>query len=311
MGAGGVCAVQGGCRAPRGYTLAPACLTGRLCGCPIVYGFRGHEPTAIRFLCQTLAVSPEKPPVVLLHGLSNSGKIWQEVVPLLSDHCAVYTPTALGHRGGPPVRLRPVTIDDVIDAAEGYLDDHGLKRPHIAGNSMGGFIAIELARRGRAATVCGFSPPGFWSAGDGLQAKVANNFKRKVAISRLTRPIAPLTLKSATLRRLAMRYVACHGDRLTASQALELTDDSLNCSVIDDLSAAEWETAPLDPLPCPITIAWSEKDAMLPLAVYSNNVRERLPQATFEILPGVGHLSMVDDPGLVARTILAATGVGV
>ena len=237
--------------------------------------------------------------------------MWQEVVPLLSDHyAAVYTPTALGHRGGPPVQLRPVTMDDVIDAAEGYLDDHGLKRPHIAGNSMGGFIAIELARRGRAATVCGFSPAGFWSAGDGLQAKAAKNLKRKVAISRLTRPIAPLMLKSATLRRLAMRDFACHGDRLTASQALELTDDSLNCSVVDDLSAADWETAPLDPLPCPITIAWSGKDAMLPLAVYSNNVRERLPQATFEILPGVGHLSMVDDPGLVARTILAVTGVG-
>ena len=273
-----------------------------------------EDVTAIRFLCQDLAVSPEKPALVLLHGFSNSGKIWQEVVPLLSDHCAVYTPTALGHRGGPPVQLRPVTMDDVIDAAEGYLDDHGLNRPHIAGNSMGGFIAIELARRGRAATVCGFSPAGFWSAGDALHAKAANtvnNWKRKVAISRLTRPIAPLMLKSATLRRLAMRDSACHGDRLTASQALELIDDTLNCSVIDDLLSADWETAPLDPLPCPITIAWSEKDAWFPLAVYSNNVREHLPQATFEILPGVGHLSMVDDPGLVARTILAVTGVEV
>ncbi len=36
-------------RTPRGYTLAPACLTGRLCTCPIVYGFRGHPERSGEF----------------------------------------------------------------------------------------------------------------------------------------------------------------------------------------------------------------------------------------------------------------------
>jgi len=44
---------------------------------------------------------------------------------------------------------------------------------------------------------------------------------------------------------------------------------------------------------------------------YGRTARERLPGASWIALPGVGHNAMVDDPGLVARTILAVTGVAV
>ena len=114
-----------------------------------------------------LGVGSGKPALVLLHPFLLSGKVWQDVVPLLSSYHQVFTPTLLGHRGGPPVQRRPATIWDVIDAAEEYLNEHGLQRPHLVGNSAGGFVALELARRGRAATVCALSPAGFWSTADG------------------------------------------------------------------------------------------------------------------------------------------------
>ena len=109
--------------------------------------------------------------VVLLHGLNASGDAWQDVVPLLRSYHEVYAPTAIGHRGGPPVQRRPATIRDVVDWAERYLDEQDLQHPHLVGHSMGGFVAIELARRGRAATVCALSPGGFWSSGDGLRKR--------------------------------------------------------------------------------------------------------------------------------------------
>lgn len=84
--------------------------------------------------------------------------------------------------------------------------------------------------------------------------------------------------------------------------------DFLASPAIVDIIDGSWEIAPLDPLPCPITIGWSELDATLPLASYEKGARERLPQAVFEILPGVGHVPMFDDPHLVARMILATTG---
>ena len=143
----------------------------------------------------------------------------------------MFTPTALGHRGGPPVQRRPVRIWDVIDAAEQYLNEHRLQRPHLAGNSMGGFVALELARRGRAETVCALSPGGFWSAGDGLRARAMNRVKRNAAMGRLTRPVTPLVMKSAVLRRRVMRDVAWHGDRVGAAHAVELANDALGCTI--------------------------------------------------------------------------------
>jgi pimeloyl-ACP methyl ester carboxylesterase len=251
--------------------------------------------------------------LVLLHGLGMSGDMaWQEVIPLLSDHHQVYAPTWLGHRGGPQVQRHPVTMSDVVDAAEHYLDEHGLDRPHLAGNSTGGYIAIELARRGRAATVCALSPPGFWSGGDGLQTETFEAGDKARAAGRRFRPFAPLLFKSATVRRLGMRDAACRGDRLSSARIVEMIDDNLACSALaDDLSADDWQIQPLKPLPCPVTIGWSEKDALLPLAKFRKIAQECLPLATFTVLPDVGHVPMLDDPALVARTILAVTGVAV
>jgi pimeloyl-ACP methyl ester carboxylesterase len=57
-------------------------------------------------------------------------------------------------------------------------------------------------------------------------------------------------------------------------------------------------------------VAWSENDVIIPPADYDPIARERLPQATFEILPDTANDPMMDDPQLVARTILRVTGVG-
>jgi pimeloyl-ACP methyl ester carboxylesterase len=115
--------------------------------------------------------------------------------------------------------------------------------------------------------------------------------------------------RSAALRRLAFRDAAVHGDRLKPARALEIADDTLACAgVLNDLSADVWHIAPLNALPCPITVAWSEKDALLPMAEYASALSERLPEAAFSVLAGVVHEPMIDDPELVARTILAVTG---
>jgi pimeloyl-ACP methyl ester carboxylesterase len=73
-------------------------------------------------------------------------------------------------------------------------------------------------------------------------------------------------------------------------------------------SARHGDRAPAGPLPCPISLAWSEKDSLSPVAAYGEVARERPPAATFEILPDVDHVPMFDDPELVAHTILAVTG---
>ena len=255
--------------------------------------------------CHTFSVNPEKSPLVLLHGVTGSGRIWRDVVPLLSDRHDVHTPTLLGHHGGPAIQRRPAPVSDLIDAVESYLDEHGLTRPHLAGNSLGGWVSIELARRGRAASVCAFSPAGFWWD-DKSHRRLAGQINRARWQGRVTRPVAPLTVRSPLVRRIGLREVACHGDRLTAARVLEFIDDSIDCPFMDDYPANE-RVEPLDPLPCPITVAWSQFDRLVPPETYGRTARARLPGATWVLLPGVGHIPMIDDPHLVARTILAVT----
>jgi pimeloyl-ACP methyl ester carboxylesterase len=235
-----------------------------------------------------------------------SGDAWQETAPLLAARHEVYTPSALGHRGGPSVQRRSVTMRDVVDASETYLDEMGLDRPHLAGHSMGGFVALELARRGRAASVCAFSPGGFWS--DDFRMRAEKKGLRGLALVRLIRPIMPLVVKSALLRRQVMRDFAVHRERISAERAMEIINDGFECTLVHDVDTADHHVALMDPLPCPITIAWAEKDTVVPVEIAEAVVRERLPRATFTVLPDVGHVVMLDNPELVAGTILAVTG---
>jgi pimeloyl-ACP methyl ester carboxylesterase len=244
--------------------------------------------------------------LVLLHGLGMSAHVWDGVRPLVEPQHRVVALNMLGHRGGTALGRRPGTVRDVVDDVERALDDHGLERPHIAGNSLGGWAAIDLARRGRARTVCALSPAGSWNAGTAEQARGVRKIRRAIRMSRLGRPV-PWLMRWRLARRLALRDVAEHGDRLTPAQAVEAGEDLLSCTIAEDILSTREELAPLDPLPCPITLAWSEKDALLPVAVNGATARARLPQARFIVLAGVGHVPMIDDPAAVARTILETT----
>ncbi len=245
--------------------------------------------------------------MVLLHGVTCSSSMWRDIVPPLSEHHDVYVPTLLGHRGGPAIQRRPVSVSDVVDATERYLDEHSLARPHLVGNSLGGWVAIELARRGRAASVCAFSPAGFWWDTKSHR-QVSGHIRRSRTLARVSRPIAPLVLRSAAVRRLGLREAVCHGDRLSAARTLEWMDDLMDCPFMDDYSPDK-QIEPMDPLPCPVTLAWSQFDRLVPAETYGQTARERLPGATWVLLPGVGHIPWIDDPDLVVRTILAATDV--
>lgn len=255
-----------------------------------------------------------KSPLVMMHGILMSGNAWQDVVPLLSERHQVHPLTTAGHRGGPALQRSPATVKDLVDAVELYLDEHGLERPHVVGLSLGGWMAIELARRGRAATVCALAPAGFWSPGDRAQAHVLNEIHKFVALGRLarpTRPLVSLAMKSAIVRRVGFRKAAQHGDRLSAAKSIEAVDDISACTLnVDDILGSDEYLAPLDPVPCPVTIAWSGSDAIIPVPMCDPIARERLPQASFTTLPGVGHVPMIDNPELVARTILAVTAAG-
>jgi pimeloyl-ACP methyl ester carboxylesterase len=97
--------------------------------------------------------------------------------------------------------------------------------------------------------------------------------------------------------------VSVDGARQSAERTLELTDDMLGCVAAEDMLATTEHFALLDPLPCPITIAWAERDRIFPEGPTGACARARLPGARYVLLEGVGHVPMLDDAGLVAGVI--------
>jgi pimeloyl-ACP methyl ester carboxylesterase len=245
-------------------------------------------------------------PLFLFHGVMGGERMWTQVAGKLADQFEVFAPTALGHHGGPVATRRPATIQDVIDGAQALLDELGIERAHLAGNSMGGWMALELARRGRALSVCALSPAGLWPDDGQSIAARTRRLRRTLALGRATRPVLPLAYRSAAVRRYAFGDIAVHGERIVAQEALALTDDMLGCAVADDLlNSTEAALGVIDPLPCPVAIYWSQLDRIFPEREYREYAARVVPGAHYEVLKDVGHVPMMDDAGLVAERIRA------
>src|SRR5262245_698176 len=157
-------------------------------------------------------------PLVLFHGVMGAERMWRHVVPLLAPSHDTLAVTMLGHRGGAPVITRPVTVAHLVDDAERMLDELEFERPHLAGNSMGAWVALQLARRGRAATVCALSPSGTWEAGSTEHQRSRAKLRRNLRDSRRGRLFLPLLARSARFRRTAFRNAAEHVDRVAPAE---------------------------------------------------------------------------------------------
>lgn len=243
--------------------------------------------------------------LVLFHGLTMSGRAWHTTRAFLPADLDVVTPTALGHAGGRTPHTRPVRIADVVDDAERTLDDLGLGQAHLAGNSMGGWVALELARRGRALSVTALSPAGTWDPTSREHKRTRTALGRAGTDSRRSRALLPLALRVPAIRRFAMRTTSADGARVAAHEILAAVDDLLGCTVLDDLLTTTESLAPLDldPATTPVTVAWSASDALLLPGVNGERAKQLIPNANHISLPGVGHVPMLDDPALVAATI--------
>ena len=100
-------------------------------------------------------------PLVLIHGIGCSWRYWRAMLPQLEERFDVLAVDMPGFGHSDP--LRPgldSTPEALADAVEDEMGRAGFDRAHIAGNSLGGWVALELARRGRAETVTAISPAG-------------------------------------------------------------------------------------------------------------------------------------------------------
>src|SRR3954462_4485039 len=147
------------------------------------------------------------PPLVLLHGFTDTWRTWELVLPRLERHHDVLAPTLPGHAGGPRLDGGPGRESLLADAAGGFMDDAGFETAHIVGNSMGGFVALQLAARGRARSVVALAPGGGWARGDESYRDTLAFFPRMQEQVRPLAPYADAIAESAEGRRRATLYI--------------------------------------------------------------------------------------------------------
>jgi pimeloyl-ACP methyl ester carboxylesterase len=233
---------------------------------------------------------------------------WDSVIPTLEQTHTVFAPTMPGHCGGPPIPAGSVGIGPVVDAVEKQLDELGWERAHVVGNSLGGWVALELARRGRAESVVLLAPAGAY------RSKVA--FVRVVVIMRLARafsrlPGAQWLVRFRTIRRIMIRMMAADPDVVSHSQVVELLRNTRACTALGGLLAGMDAGGSLSSLETsiPVQVAWPRRDRTLPWKSYGAAFCDLVPGATRVFLDGVGHVPMLDDPALVVQTILEITSL--
>jgi pimeloyl-ACP methyl ester carboxylesterase len=238
------------------------------------------------------------PPLLLLHGLGMGKIVWRPVVPLLAREREVVALDLPGFADSP---RGPRTVEGLAHCVAAFAAWLRLERPHVAGNSLGGAVALAMGAAGSARSVCALSPVGFVADREGTYARAVLAATR--GISRVLAPVAPTLARSAVLRTALSSHALARPWRVPPDDIVEWTRNYARAPAFWELlDALDGYRAPAPS--CPTTIAWGERDRLLIASRQAPRARRALPEARHLTLRGCGHVPMWDDPEQVARAIL-------
>jgi pimeloyl-ACP methyl ester carboxylesterase len=250
-------------------------------------------------------------PLVLLHPFASCADVWNPILPSLKRHHEVFALSLPGHVGGEPLPAGAShTVEAALDLIEQQLDQLGIERAHMVGNSLGAWLAIELARRGRALSVVAIAPGGGWEVGSPEHMRLVRRFQLIGRLLSIGGSFASVLARHSALRHLMLRDTVAHPERLTAEEAFSFIEAAWRCAAFEGIVESlptQPVSQPLHPAPCPIRLVWGAEDRLLPIAGYSERWRRMLPSATWVELAGAGHVPMFDAPRAVAESILQVT----
>jgi pimeloyl-ACP methyl ester carboxylesterase len=241
------------------------------------------------------------PPLVLLHGAGSSRRAWSTVTRRLAQRYDVLAPDLPGFGQSPALLDTAPDVPALADAVASWLQKIGVQRPHIAGNSLGGGVAIELWMRRAAQSVTVLSPIGFWSTAEFIYAQQA--IKQAYAVANQLRPLIPLIIKSTAASALTGLFYA-KASLLETEYLVDAIEDMLDSAptLFEAVDATRRYQVGRYQTDTPLTVAWGAEDRLL-IGSQHERARDTIFGARHMLLPGCGHVCMADDPALVIRTI--------
>ena len=248
--------------------------------------------------------------LVLLHGIGATWEVWKPVLKALEAKHRVIAMTLPGHYGGPAYSGDgDATVTGLADQIIANLRARGIDRAHVVGNSLGGWLAIELARRHFARSVIVFSPAGGWNSDQDYLA-VAKSLKVFYALVGMMLFVLTPLARFGWLRKALAKQTMEHGERFPAADFCASLRAMSMTSVVPGLLRTMGRDGPVEPMDAgdvPIRIAWSECDHVIPFERYGQPFVERIHGAEMTMVRGVGHVPMYDDPEQVVANILEVT----
>ena len=249
----------------------------------------------------------EGEPLLLLHGTGGSRRHWRPVVDELASRHDVIAVDLPGHgeSAAPPAGGDHSPVGYAATLA-GFLDELDVERAHVAGDSVGGWTALELAKLGRARSVTAIAPAGLWARRDPWRCviKLWGTYR----LGRLTRPLTERALKSEAGRTRLLRGTVAKPLNLTEEEARDLIE-TYNSTPTFTTHLAHTRRGRFEggaAIDVPVTLAWGDEEKLIPASARRD---DELPaHATTVTLTGCGHVPFWDDPDQVVRTILTTTG---
>jgi pimeloyl-ACP methyl ester carboxylesterase len=238
-------------------------------------------------------------PLVLLHMGANPWSKWQPVLPYLLDRFEIIAPTLAGWEGGNPL-AGPITMPDLAGGVVEEMDRAGFQSAHIIGCSIGGLAALGVAREGRARSALSMCPAG--GSNHEQTQRLIKYFEIVNNLSWLRRLLAPVALARPKMRKVVLRALLQHGDRISARQAIAIGKNSANgdwANLLPGFSAFRLDSRP--EVTTPFMLVWGEMDRFTPMVNEQPLWRNAVPHAETHVLSGVGHLPMFDDPHQTGR----------
>ncbi|MCV7315492.1 alpha/beta hydrolase [Mycolicibacillus parakoreensis] len=247
-------------------------------------------------------------PVVLLHPFMLSQAVWADVAVQLADtgRYEVFAPTLAGHNGGPRGDSWLLSASILADHVERQMDELGWRTAHLVGNSLGGWLAYELAGRGRARTVTGIAPAGGWTRWTPCKFEVIAKFLAGLPLWLAVLAVGDRILRLPWSRQIAALPLAGSADRLTEAHLHSAVDDLSHCPAYYRLllkTLLEPGLTDLTALTVPAHLVNCTKDRVVPAPRFTRLFTTGVAALQVSTLEGMGHIPMLEAPGAVTETI--------
>lgn len=245
----------------------------------------------------------------MLHPFLCSQNVWNMVAGQLADtgRFEVHAPTMLGHHGGRKSPTWMLHTELLVDDVEERMDQLGWQTAHIVGNSLGGWVAFELERRGRAKTLTAIAPAGGWSQHSVTKYETVLKFVMGGPALIAARLLGPRILRLPFARRIATLPVSGPADGPPEADLRDLVEDATHCHAYLQLLVKTLRMPgllELASLGAPTQLVVCEKDRVFPAPRGHRYFLEHMPDSAEVIeLDGVGHIPMLEAPDRVTEVI--------